>query len=463
MAKRILFFLFLILPFIIGTVGYYIEDTGLTDAFYGAFALYAVNPVSDEKNILIEIARWLAPVTLASGVILAIKELYNRFKNYFLGMSAGTITIYSDNSFGEILKNNISHSILLDNDSVNRSKNSIILYSDDKAALGFYEKHREELEGKTVYMKLDDFNPHYMNRNGLRCFNLNDIIARDFWKSHDLLKYGIEGMNVRIAIVGLGELGERILNNGLLNNLYSLKQHIEYHVWGSSVLYKSLHKDLCTMNDDELIFHDSSIEEDICLLSEMDRVIVTECADLKLLAAIFEICTNSDIYCFSPDGSLVNGIYGNDRVKVFGRYDELLTQENIMTETLYSLAMELNHNYVDIYGDNSENNDPNKDWEELDGFTKMSNIASADYHEIRLMIMKEKGSYEIDDAVCELEHIRWCRFHLLNQWKYGETSDGRRDNKNRIHPYLTAYHKLSADERLKDRETVKMMMELRSK
>lgn len=89
----------------------------------------------------------------------------------------------------------------------------------------------------------------------------------------------------------------------------------------------------------------------------------------------------------------------------------------------------------------------------------MSNIASADYHEIRLMIMKADNSYEINDSISELEHIRWCRFHYLNHWKYGGTKDTGR----RIHPCLLPFSGLNKDDKSKDAEGIKVLLKIKSR
>ena len=119
--------------------------------------------------------------------------------------------------------------------------------------------------------------------------------------------------------------------------------------------------------------------------------------------------------------------------------------------------MKLNHHYAVTYGEAS---DMKSEWDKLNFFTKMSNIAATDYHKIRLMLMEADGSREINDRVSELEHIRWCRFHFLNHWKYGETADGRKDPENLIHPCLVPFEKLSQIDKDKDTESIKTLMEI---
>ena len=56
----------------------------------------------------------------------------------------------------------------------------------------------------------------------------------------------------------------------------------------------------------------------------------------------------------------------------------------------------------------------------------------------------------------EIEHIRWCRYHLLNNWKKPDSEiiiNGTvkaKDNKNRLHIDLVPYAELSDAEKAKD-------------
>lgn len=466
MKKKHLFYLFVLVPFVLGTIGYCTQGIDFTDAAYGSFALYFVNPVMDEKNLPVEAARWLAPLTLAGGVLLTIKEIGYKVKHFFRSLDKRTVAIYSDNPFGEMLEKNIRHSIRIQDDSVYDTKNVIIMYANDSDALKFYQDNRRKIKNKNVYMKLDSFHPLCIGNSDVKYFNMNDMIARDYWKSHNLSEYCKNNeKHIKIAIVGFNDLGERILNSGLLNNIFSLDQCIEYHIWGDSVLYENLHTDFHTMNHDKIVYHKSGVEEEICMLTEMDRIIVVDSTDYHLLTSIFEICPHNKIDCFSPDGSLVNSIYDNDKIDIFGNYESLLTKENIITDKLYEQAMKLHYRYAHPEDTPTDPGKPGKwDWQELkdawnalNSFTKLSNVAAADYYNITKEIM---GTDETDDVLCELEHIRWCRFHFLNHWKYGQTENGKKDSNKRIHPCLIPYSELSETEKEKDKDAVKMLIGL---
>ncbi len=63
-----------------------------------------------------------------------------------------------------------------------------------------------------------------------------------------------------------------------------------------------------------------------------------------------------------------------------------------------------------------------------------SNISAADYHLVRLDMLKamglpasaEKLPGETLELLAQLEHMRWCRYHYLNNWAFGQPENGKR-------------------------------------
>ena len=95
---------------------------------------------------------------------------------------------------------------------------------------------------------------------------------------------------------------------------------------------------------------------------------------------------------------------------------------------------------------------------------KGSNIASADYHEIRkllLMKAKKEGTELSMEQLGQMEHIRWCRFHYLNHWTYGVPENGKnKDAVHKIHVCLLPFEKLTKEDQKKDYEAVEVLLEL---
>ena len=150
----------------------------------------------------------------------------------------------------------------------------------------------------------------------------------------------------------------------------------------------------------------------------------------------------------------------------FGYLEEIYTDDNIKKDALYRLAKELNYKYACMYG-GVETSDREKameeEWEKLDGFTKASNIASADYHGIRVLLLQsleKSGKTFTEDELSEAEHIRWSRFHYLNYWTYGIPENGKnKDAAHKIHKCLIPYEELPKEEKDKDYEAVKLLLD----
>ena len=87
-------------------------------------------------------------------------------------------------------------------------------------------------------------------------------------------------------------------------------------------------------------------------------------------------------------------------------------------------------------------------WEKLDAFKRYSNVSSSDYMFTINRLLARGVSL---DKIAELEHIRWCRYHYLHNWKYDPVTDSAK----RVHNCLIPFSELSEAEKLKDIEAIK--------
>ena len=60
----------------------------------------------------------------------------------------------------------------------------------------------------------------------------------------------------------------------------------------------------------------------------------------------------------------------------------------------------------------------------------------------------------VDEKIAELEHIRWCRYHYLHNWKYAPHTDAAK----RVHNCLIPFEDLSEEEKIKDVEAIRSKM-----
>ncbi len=481
--KKLLAGILLLLPFVLGTLGYMEAGCNVTDALYATLCLYVINPASDEINLLIEIARWTGPLATAGGVLLALQGVWQRFRDRIRGMHKDAVAVYceEDQPIGETFAGKLKHGILVTDGKVRKAPQQILLYRNDLDNLNLYHENAAFFESRKVYMRLENTDSFLLKKSKINFFSAGEIIAREYWRKYDLTPYlQADSMKVNIAIIGFGTMGRRILNYGLQSNLYRLNQEITYHVWGDSTLYRNSYAGFRMMNGDRIVFHDAGWERDLSILPEMDRIIVTDTDNLTLLQEILGKCVSGEIHYYCPGEALLSEIFANDRFCCFGREKEVLTPEQVRSDSTYHFAKEINYQYALTYGNGAAPQDDKakeaamtEAWEELNGFTKGSNLAAADYHEIRLKILKRMAQLGMKctrEQLCEEEHIRWCRFHYLNHWKYGvpdsyhDPDPAKRKNKDpekKIHMFLVPFADLSEQEKQKDWANIEVLLALK--
>ena len=95
-----------------------------------------------------------------------------------------------------------------------------------------------------------------------------------------------------------------------------------------------------------------------------------------------------------------------------------------------------------------------KAWRAMDLFTKESNYAVSAHDQQKMRLMEEAGAGrdagidftalppDVRDRLQEIEHIRWCRYHYLNNWSFGPNG---KDKAARTHHYLVPYDQLTRE------------------
>ncbi len=464
--KRFLAVLIFLLPAIFGGFGYLLEGDRVADAFYQSVSMYFFNANTTDNHFLVELSRWTAPIMTISGIALIVKELFQRIGDFFVGFFSDAVAVYGNTELSELVKQNIPHTIVVKTDEIKDVKRQILLFDKDDDGLKFYMKNKDAFSGKEVYIKLKFIDCLQANVENVKFFNINEIIARKFWNEY-YLKELLTEKTLKIALIGSDVLAEKLLYYGLLNNLYTIDQKIEYHVWGAEA-FESIHREFETMNGDTIVYHKDRVLNDLPLIAAADRIIVADADNMALLDVLTSV-TTAPIYYFDPSGTFVN-VFGYEKLYPFGKSVDILTAENIFTDKLQMMAKRINYEYECNYGSlkgcaDPENRiaDTERLWSGLSPFLKSSNIAAGDYHSIRLLVMQHKGNFEINEEVCELEHIRWCRYHLLNHWKHGFGPDGKKDKQKKLHPCLVPFDELCPNDRWKDRDTIAVLLDLEKK
>lgn len=439
-----------VLPFLMGAAGYRIAGEKTADALYYSVGLYGLNFNSSAINIWIEIARWTAPFVVGAGIIAAVQRAYDYLNCRILCMYKDATAVYSRSEAGEMLKERLPHAALCKDKFLNRFKEHIIMLDEDEETLCFYQKHKEKFRGKKVYLCLKEIDQNLLEGNFEAIFfNVNDVIARSFWKKERIWDRTKGGEVWQAAILGFESLGQELLYYGLLLNLFSLEQQVYYHVFGESRLYQASHCSFRPMNQDRVIFHGQEYYDSWEVLEQMDHIVVAAAFDIESIQALLCRCKKAKISYYSPKSGKLEEFIGFGRLEAFGRDEDVYTEKNIKTDVTYRRAKEVHARYA--FGEEGA-----QEWQKeesfgkLDGFTKGSNISVADYKEVVQKIRKEGGLAMTERELAELEHIRWCRYHFLNHWDYGVLPDGKlKDPVQKIHSCLCPFGRLPEAEKKK--------------
>lgn len=321
-----------------------------------------------------------------------------------------------------------------------------------------YDNYRDALKLKDAPVCcMTEYEPDRIEGQ-LTVFHPRQCCARLYWQ-----KYPIRKEDEIIALIGGGAYAAALLEQALMQNVYSPSQHLTYLVYGDPADFSVDHPYLDQILSvgavdaarDSLLFLPAQWSADRERLAGADRVIV--CCDSEE-DAVRTLCRMRRL--FPVSGTLHARLSEPfEGVETFGGRDEIFTPELVMKQELDRAAVALNEVYrSSVAGAPS--------WGELSGFLRRSNLASADHLDIKLRILlgdsadhltlKERYARAYQayrerkardaEFFREVEHIRWMRFHILNNWHYAP----RRDNAQRLHPLLLPYRQIPAEEHIKD-------------
>ena len=442
-----------IIPFILGTLGYMVAGVKrVSDALYGAVALYGLNLTDDYSyNLWLEIARWCAPLVTAATILCIFQWIRKRIWYWWKCIAKDSVAVYCDDDTTVLFQKDVGkHAVYPQREVIPNAKSHIILLRTDEDSLRFYEQNKQKLAGKKIYIGLRELDYGLMrDKADVSFYDIDGAIARGLWKKIALWRSAKEEDHYTISMCGTGHLGRNVLEQALLMNLYASNQKITYNFIGDNDVWKCVHQDFQMENNDQIRFFHSDAE-DICeVLKKSDYVIIAQESSIEQIQAITDICRKCKVYYYEPLTGEISKHLAFSNLNSYGRNEDIYTDENIRGNKLIQEAMQENYEYVKTYGNYEEGATPESEWHKLNGFLKWSNISSSDYgHIIRCL-----GSSRLEKELAELEHIRWCRFHYLNHWTYG-----KRNDKKRIHPCLVPFKDLDEKQQEKDLSTVQNFM-----
>lgn len=466
-VKKLLMRCALLLPLILGTIGFLSEGHPFNDALFMAITLYALEYGDGGNVLLVEIARWTAPLATASGLLILLSQIQQRIKHYLLFKKGLAVAVYGSNEdAAELLRQLGDCGIAGGSRFVQAQK--YILAGEEHSNLAFYHRYRNQLEDRSVYLKCRTLPAQASAPANLRLYSPEETAARLFWKRSEILALSEKhGHRMDIVLLGFGQLGKHLLTTALQQNIFHPEQHISYHIFGNDDGFAATHRQLNEISD-PVIFHDCVWYEELPLLDHAAMVIVAEQTDqTALVEKLLLTLPHSRIHVLAADSLGLEILDEQNRLQLFHWEQEATSPEQIFSTKLYENAMHLHLAYTERY--RGSNRSAEDEWADLNGFTRYSNISAADYFEVLCTLLRSRQqptdfaslSDEWVEQLAELEHIRWCRYHYLNNWTYGIPDNGMaKDSAKRIHRSLVPYHALSENEKLKDKENIKLMFKL---
>ena len=293
--------------------------------------------------------------------------------------------------------------------------------------------------------------------DNVRLFSRFDGCARLYWRQKPIAR-----KEELIILIGCGKYGTAILERALMNNVISPEQNIQYHIFGETEEFQKNHYCLHEMvnvnglgdKNDSVWFHEQKWNYSRELLEKASRIIICEDTDAENLKIY-----NQLIRYFVPEGELHIRLWQDVGLAFsFGTLAEMYVPDVVMNGRLNQMAMLMHEIYRNV------STTPVAEWEQLSEFTKQSNIAAAEHLLQKIRILMEDGQYsEVSADICreaysrycrkkdvecfrKIEHDRWMRFYLINNWKYGPI----RNDEKRLHPFLVPYEMLQEKEQEKD-------------
>jgi hypothetical protein len=456
--------LLLIAPLLVGVLGFLQTGEDFLQALFYSVCMYALNYQDVPANFLIEIGRWLAPLATASGFVLVLSSLRQWFHQLIARCTGKSVAVYGiEPEKSAVLTQLGVRSIPMDRELV-KAKQYILLGS-EKENLAFYNKHHNALSKRDVFVRCQSLPAQASIGAGRHLFCPEETASRFFWDEHCPYELSLRREHsLRIALLGFDKLGKELLLQGLQNNIFHPEQRIEYHVFGQPGSFLAVHHQLQQITD-PVVFHSQPWYEAVELLSGADMIIVTQQEEqMALLGELTTALPDKTIHAMAsePNGAaLLPGVICFDWVAA------AYHPEHILGNRLYRYAKRINLRYAHLYSGVEETEmELEKQWTGLNTFTRYSNISVADYHEVQRKMMAHQGwarplQAQQLELMAELEHIRWCRYHYLNNWTYGIPENGKsKDTARRLHRCLIPYHQLPDAEKAKDRENILLLLQL---
>ena len=489
MKKTLLMIILPIIVVALGCIGFISEGYGFYEALLESMSFLKTNFDSMPANVLIEIARWLGIIFFFSLIYSMVAALWKSGKEFVKSRMEDAVAIHGDDGNAQLLAESLgSKGILSDGTFSFGAPRQVIMFKDDKDSLNFYHLNAEKLKDKEVHILLNQGAHAGIERDNLFVLNMDEAVATEYWKNNPAIS------REKIVIIGSGKRAEALLYWGLLTNVFDVEKNCDYVMIGNHEKYRKLYPDverrMKEYGGDTVTFIDEPWFNSLDEVIDADRVILAGDTDenIEIAKELHEGGYKINLHAYMASESMKK-FFEEESVKCFG----YLTKENIqgvllrddlhtngkLCDAAYQVSvakgeqMTLEDVQEYIKTEEFKNN-----WRRLSSFTKESNYASA-IHDVQKKRLLEEAfskcgetsdgnnpSYEDLSAetwtrLQEIEHIRWCRYHFLNNWKQSDKllvvngKEKTKDEERRLHFDLRPYEALTEGEKKKDGDAYK--------
>lgn len=340
-------------------------------------------------------------------------------------------------------------------------------------------KHNKSNNNFNIYAISNGCDSLIFRDSPINVLNKNDLIVNNFWEMNYEKIFNIFSSeeknftNCNISIIGSNELSYCFFKHVLKNFIFDKNQSINFNVFTSKNMlnyFQLAENSIKEMITKDTIHIDMLNEVNIYECLQNSDIVI--CTDNTLLSKVsISYRYGQLIYIYNP--SLLNSTYekyidrincgdSNDKTNIymFGSDREIFTFSNIVESERKNLAMLINYGYEknrelsnriltklkiehpnlktdeEVYSsslfldelnlewnnqnfDNVTNDELVNKWDFKNIYKINSNYASADYYNIRRILLRKKTQEEME----WLEHTRWCRFMYLEGFKLGDSKN----------------------------------------
>lgn len=488
-------FLFLI-PFALGVWGFSKEYGSFSPgAIYSAIRLYSFNMDlgPNKSNPVLWIAFFLAIMVTTNLIFINTTRLRSRFNLWRITRQADKcINVLGDEEYIRLFRqsNLTSKKTIISSEEIQafNAKDIVIFGKNNVETLKLFEKNKLKIQKTSnVHLNLEQTSSwHHLSIANLHLFGIYDNISKLFWREHSLLS------PQKVIFIGFGGLGQALLTHALQNNVASLNNELvyhEYHVIGEASKYLQLHTELhnfVSMNEsqpnkDSLFIH-QTLWDDLELLKNADRIIF---CDDSLVQNTIHLQTFRDhvnyeaqkgeLFAYLEINNPIMDIHHKLNITPIHSMKDLFSIDAVIMDELQLLAKCIHEQYNKSVEEENQAKGiriENTLWSDLDSFTIQSNEAQAEHIYVKLKMLKLvispnsestisaedfKKQIELYDLerLAEVEHIRWCRFHWINNWRYSLEIEGNKNIQRRLHKCLIPYAQLNREMKEYDREAIR--------